>query len=97
MMTLLPTLIFIKPQNQFRFIDKSIIEVSSKFFRKNRSFMIERNPRKIKVFFTIFRFFYRNYVFHFTKNKLNSLRAPEIIPSVGCVLKNLIERQVQIF
>src|SRR5690554_5449161 len=97
MMTLLRTLVFIKPNNQFRFIGAGIIEGFSKFFWENRGFMVERKPRKIKVFFTIFRFFYRNYVFHFTKNKLNSLRAPEMIPSVGMVLMRLIDLQVQIF
>src|SRR5690554_1687028 len=93
MMTLLRTLVFIKPNNQFRFIGAGIIEGFSKFFWENRGFMVERKPRKIKVLFTILRFFYWDYFFHPIKNKLNSLRAPEIIPSVGSILKNLIEWQ----
>src|SRR5690606_3302738 len=52
--------------------------------------MVKRNSEEVKIPFRIFCFSYGFNTFHFGKNLFYALGAPEIVPSVSGVLKNLL-------
>src|SRR5690606_16741559 len=89
-MPLLGALVFVEPFYQFIFMVLGIFKSFVELRWKNRGFMVKRNSEELKILFGIFCFGYGFNSVNLSENLFHSLCAPEIIPAVCCVLKDLL-------